>query len=448
MGGSASRSRGARPVSGGFECVGGSSESSTSSAVAADPRRQQEIDDEAFARRMVMEDMLAGVAGASAGGAGGGMRIISAQSLTEQQQARAACPFCSVENVYSAAPGSGAVALRCGNCSRHFQARLPSAGDHAGAAAASGADGSSLHICRRCGTMNQFPTPPPRAPMPNIQCGSCGGISPALRRRAGGRGGASAETRLIEQMLSSGAGVPATGAGAGPLVRINMNGQRRVVPLSLLLALMAEEQRGNSANSSDIDALPTRKLEGNAPLGEQNKCLICLEDFGDGDDVKTLPCLHIYHQKCVERWLHTDNSCPVCKTPIGQAAFFDESSRMITLSAAVSFAGACRSGQFRFSEAGRSGQKATMVMFSHRIQEQSSGCVSGANLDSGACPCTLGDMFKAAQWRSLSGQPLRQGCWCFERDWFFLVLVMLRSDDVRPPLADVLQVRNVIILTF
>jgi hypothetical protein len=103
------------------------------------------------------------------------------------------------------------------------------------------------------------------------------------------------------------------------MVRINVDGQRRVVPLALLLALMAEEaDKGNPAQQVDIQALPSRKLEGTEQLGEQTKCLICLEQFGDGDDVKTLPCLHIYHQQCVERWLSTDNSCPVCKTPIGE----------------------------------------------------------------------------------------------------------------------------------
>lgn len=107
----------------------------------------------------------------------------------------------------------------------------------------------------------------------------------------------------------------------GPMVRVNVGGQRRVVPLMLLLALMAEEgETGNPAQAADIDALPTRKLAGSDNVGEQNKCLICLEEFGDGDDVKTLPCLHFYHQKCIEQWLGTDNSCPVCKTPIGEAA--------------------------------------------------------------------------------------------------------------------------------
>jgi len=99
-------------------------------------------------------------------------------------------------------------------------------------------------------------------------------------------------------------------------VRIDINGQRRAVPLAWLLELMHME-RNNSANDSDIAALPTRTLADTTGLGEQTKCLICLDDFSDGDEIKTLPCLHIYHQACVERWLHTDNSCPVCKTPIG-----------------------------------------------------------------------------------------------------------------------------------
>lgn len=102
------------------------------------------------------------------------------------------------------------------------------------------------------------------------------------------------------------------------MVRVNVGGQRRLIPLVLLLALMADEaNKGNPAQGSDIAALPTQKLAAGANLGEQTKCLICLEEFKDGDDLKTLPCLHIYHQKCIERWLGTDNSCPICKTPIG-----------------------------------------------------------------------------------------------------------------------------------
>merc|ERR1719210_96220 len=104
------------------------------------------------------------------------------------------------------------------------------------------------------------------------------------------------------------------------MIEITVGGRRRAIPQERLLALVAQERiQGNPAQVSDIAALPTRKFAAAESLGEQTKCLICLDEFNDGDDVKTLPCLHIYHQKCIERWLNTDNSCPVCKTAIGDA---------------------------------------------------------------------------------------------------------------------------------
>merc|ERR1719408_194613 len=126
--------------------------------------------------------------------------------------------------------------------------------------------------------MNQFPAPGPGQPMPDVLCGFCGAITPgATRRRTGAQ--RSNEARLIEQMLlesSQGRARPA----AGPMVRIDVGGQRRLVPLALLLALMAEEaDKSNPAHQMDIAALPTRKLQGgdeNFNLGEQRRCCVCL----------------------------------------------------------------------------------------------------------------------------------------------------------------------------
>jgi hypothetical protein len=47
------------------------------------------------------------------------------------------------------------------------------------------------------------------------------------------------------------------------------------------------------------------------------QCHICLESFGAGDQRKTLPCLHGFHQACADKWLRTNGSCPVCKHKIG-----------------------------------------------------------------------------------------------------------------------------------
>ncbi|KAJ4827363.1 hypothetical protein Tsubulata_014954 [Turnera subulata] len=45
-----------------------------------------------------------------------------------------------------------------------------------------------------------------------------------------------------------------------------------------------------------------------------SECVICLEDFKDGDSCKVLSkCNHMYHTKCIDRWLIKDRHCPLCR---------------------------------------------------------------------------------------------------------------------------------------
>ena len=46
----------------------------------------------------------------------------------------------------------------------------------------------------------------------------------------------------------------------------------------------------------------------------QSTCSICLEDFVKGENIRVLPCDHIFHSKCVGTWLTKRSSqCPLCK---------------------------------------------------------------------------------------------------------------------------------------
>lgn len=64
-----------------------------------------------------------------------------------------------------------------------------------------------------------------------------------------------------------------------------------------------------------LNSLPVRSYC--APVGSSpQSCSICLEEFATDDSVRTLPCLHIFHLSCVDTWLSTNASCPVCKTVI------------------------------------------------------------------------------------------------------------------------------------
>ncbi|XP_021732498.1 RING-H2 finger protein ATL66-like [Chenopodium quinoa] len=47
---------------------------------------------------------------------------------------------------------------------------------------------------------------------------------------------------------------------------------------------------------------------------DEMECCICLGVFEDGDKVKVLPkCDHRFHSDCVDRWLCTQSSCPLCR---------------------------------------------------------------------------------------------------------------------------------------
>ncbi|CAF0927920.1 unnamed protein product [Didymodactylos carnosus] len=46
------------------------------------------------------------------------------------------------------------------------------------------------------------------------------------------------------------------------------------------------------------------------------KCTICLCEFDENEDVRRLPCMHLFHIPCVDRWLSTSRRCPICRIDI------------------------------------------------------------------------------------------------------------------------------------
>ncbi|XP_058772635.1 RING-H2 finger protein ATL51-like [Vicia villosa] len=47
---------------------------------------------------------------------------------------------------------------------------------------------------------------------------------------------------------------------------------------------------------------------------EGGTCAVCLGDFEEGEELRTMPeCLHSYHVDCIDMWLHSHSSCPICR---------------------------------------------------------------------------------------------------------------------------------------
>ena len=62
-------------------------------------------------------------------------------------------------------------------------------------------------------------------------------------------------------------------------------------------------------------------------LGE---CAICLSDFSPGERLRPLPCKHVFHASCIDRWLIgrcatelTPPTCPLCKAVAVRCPSFD-----------------------------------------------------------------------------------------------------------------------------
>lgn len=55
---------------------------------------------------------------------------------------------------------------------------------------------------------------------------------------------------------------------------------------------------------------------------ECTECIICMEDYRTSDSITPMPCnsKHVFHSKCIKKWLKKNNSCPLCKTSVTMAS--------------------------------------------------------------------------------------------------------------------------------
>ncbi|KAK0584141.1 hypothetical protein LWI29_008252 [Acer saccharum] len=48
---------------------------------------------------------------------------------------------------------------------------------------------------------------------------------------------------------------------------------------------------------------------------DDHTCSICLREFEDGEDIRILPkCKHQFHIDCIDSWLYSHSTCPLCRT--------------------------------------------------------------------------------------------------------------------------------------
>lgn len=86
--------------------------------------------------------------------------------------------------------------------------------------------------------------------------------------------------------------------------------------------LTEEEQIKLLKRMALIQQLPSASYDENK---KNKECVICMIDFELGDTIKCLPCMHSFHQSCIDAWLVRSLICPSCMEPVdaGLLAAYD-----------------------------------------------------------------------------------------------------------------------------
>ncbi|XP_037954438.1 uncharacterized protein DDB_G0292186 [Teleopsis dalmanni] len=90
----------------------------------------------------------------------------------------------------------------------------------------------------------------------------------------------------------------------------------------LSLAERLGEAKPRGLARTEIDQLPNYKYNPETHNGDQTSCVVCMCEFELRQVLRVLPCSHEFHAKCVDKWLRSNRTCPICR---GNASDYFES---------------------------------------------------------------------------------------------------------------------------
>jgi len=85
----------------------------------------------------------------------------------------------------------------------------------------------------------------------------------------------------------------------------------------LSFAVEPVDERPAAPTEAELQRLPTHRA---GPRQCQEECPVCFLPYEEGEELRTLPCLHAFHTECIDRWLTSRREsalcCPICHTKV------------------------------------------------------------------------------------------------------------------------------------
>ncbi|KAL9265899.1 E3 ubiquitin-protein ligase-like protein [Drosera capensis] len=82
---------------------------------------------------------------------------------------------------------------------------------------------------------------------------------------------------------------------------------------------LKKSRNGDGAGAAEFGYVAMGTEKERATSEEDALCCICLAKYVNNDELRELPCSHLFHKECVDKWLKINALCPLCKTNVGDS---------------------------------------------------------------------------------------------------------------------------------
>ncbi|XP_046430902.1 RING finger protein 44 isoform X2 [Neodiprion virginianus] len=86
----------------------------------------------------------------------------------------------------------------------------------------------------------------------------------------------------------------------------------------LSLAERLGEAKPRGLTRAEVEQLPSYKFNAETHQGDQTNCVVCMCDFEALQSLRVLPCSHEFHARCIDKWLKSNRTCPICRGDAGE----------------------------------------------------------------------------------------------------------------------------------
>lgn len=91
---------------------------------------------------------------------------------------------------------------------------------------------------------------------------------------------------------------------------------------SMILAEREKDAQGlHPAIIETFPVIPYKSIKRLKNVKGQHGCAVCLSEFENQDTLRMLPgCCHVFHPDCIDAWLVSNATCPICRSDLSDSA--------------------------------------------------------------------------------------------------------------------------------